>query len=96
MLLAGLIAYGKKVTEREFFLRRVTNLSIEVFLLLSAASFIIKAESAGSDVKEWMAFLEYYMSVIDVNRKRETRVRPDSMEQMHAKVFGIINRHKQV
>ena len=96
MLVGGLFIYGKKITEKEFFLRRFTMQSIDAFLLLSAVSFISKAESSGAKVDEWKAYLEYYISVLNARGKQQTRVRPDTMERIHGKVFNIINRGDKV
>ncbi len=96
MLVAGPFAYGKKITEREFFLRRVTGQSIDAFLLLSAVSFIMKAEDSGSNTHDWRSYLEYYMALLNSRGKKQSRIRPDRMERMHARVFSMINREKKV
>ncbi len=95
MLVAGLFVYGKKITEREFFLRRVTSQSVDAFLLLSAVSFIMKSETSGSNAQDWRAYLEYYMALMKSYGKRQSRIRPDKMEKIHAKVFSMINRGKK-
>jgi alkylation response protein AidB-like acyl-CoA dehydrogenase len=96
MLVAGLLIYGKKITEREFFLRRITIQSVDAFLLLSAVSFILKAESSGSKADDWRAYLEYYMSLINAPGNRKARIRPDNLERKHSKVFSLINRQDKV
>ena len=64
MLLAGLIYYGRDVSKREFFLRRITDLSIQAFLLISSLAFIEKRRGEGGDIGEHVNFLEYYMAEI--------------------------------
>ncbi|MGD9161502.1 MAG: acyl-CoA dehydrogenase family protein [Desulfobacteraceae bacterium] len=95
MLVAGVLTYGKKVTEREFFLRRITLRSIDAFLLMSAVSYITKAESMRYNVNNWRLYLEYYIYLTAGKGKRESRIRPDNMERAHRKVFSAINRHEK-
>ena len=95
MLVAGILTYGKKVVEREFFLRRVTMQSIDAFLLLGAAAYIKKAESTGGNADDWRAYLEYFISLVNARNKNEGRIRPGNMERTHGKAFGIINRRKK-
>ena len=95
MLVAGILTYGNKITGREFLLRRITRQSIDGFLLLSAVSFILKAESMGYNANNWRLYLEYYLSLISRRGKRESRIRPDNMERAHRKVFSAINSQKK-
>ena len=91
MLLAGLIYYGKNVLKREFFLRRVTNLSVQVFLLLSSLAFIDKVRQEGGDIGQYLNFLAYYLSDIQPSGCGASRVRPDLKEKLHHKVFKALN-----
>ena len=91
MLLAGLIYYGKNVLKREFFLRRVTNLSVQVFLLLSSIAFIDKVRQEGGDIGQYLNFLAYYLSDIQPSGCGASRVRPDLKEKLHHKVFKALN-----
>ena len=94
MLVAGMFLYGKRITEKEFFLRRITVQSIDAFLLLSAAAYIKKAVDSGRNVDDWKAYLEYYIALIGARRRKETRIRPDYLERMHHRVFGILKGHR--
>ncbi len=91
MLLAGLIYYGRDVSKREFFLRRITDLSMQAFLLISSLAFIEKRRGDGGDIGEYLNFLEYYMAEIQPLGCRASRVRPDLKEKLHHKVFKAID-----
>ena len=62
LLISGLILYGKGVTEHEFYLRRVTQLSVEILNLLGSVAFIKKADDEGFNINEYKLFLEYYIA----------------------------------
>ena len=91
MLLAGLIYYGKNVLKREFYLRRVTDLSVQVFALISSISFIDLMRREGHDVTEYLNLLEYYLAEIQSSGRCACRVRPDLKEKLHHKVFKGLN-----
>ncbi len=91
MLLAGLIYYGGDVSKREFFLRRVTDLSVQAFLLLSSIAFIHKMRLEGCDIGESLNFLAYYLADIQSPACGASRVRPDLKEKLHHKVFEALN-----
>ena len=91
MLLAGLIYYGRDVSKREFFLRRITDLSMQVFLLISSLAFIEKRRREGRNIEEYLDFLEYYLAEIQPLGCGASRVRPDLKEKLHHKVFKGLN-----
>jgi acyl-CoA dehydrogenase family protein 9 len=91
MLLAGLIYYGKNVLKREFYLRRVTNLSIQAFILISSIAFIDKTRQEDGDIDKYLNFLEYYLAEIQSPACKTSRVRPDLKEKLHHKIFKTLN-----
>ena len=91
MLLAGMVYYGKTVFKREFYLRRATNLSIQAFILISSISLIDQMIQKGSDVGEYLGFLDYYMADIKPSERNASRVRPDAREKLHHTLFEALN-----
>ena len=94
MLLAGMIYYGGSVLKREFYLRRVTDLSVQAFILISSIAFIDKTRQEGNDINEYLEylnFLDYYLAEIQTPRRSASRVRPDLKEKLHHKVFKALN-----
>lgn len=92
MLVAGLFLYGKNITRREFYLRRITHMSIQAFNLISAISFIEKNKKEGVDVSQYIGYLEYYLAEVRSETRRLGRVRPDKKEKMHHVVFSNMNK----
>ena len=91
MLLAGMVYYGRSVLKREFYLRRVTDLSVQAFVLISSIAFIDKMRQEGCDIGEYLNFLEYYLAEIQFPVCSTSRVRPDLKEKRHHKVFKALN-----
>ncbi len=87
MLLAGLVYYGKDITKHEFYLRRVTELSVQVFILFSSLAFIEKLGSEGRNIWHYLDFLEYYLAEIKASSRGASRVQPDSKEKLHHKIL---------
>lgn len=92
MLVAGLFLYGRNIIRREFYLRRITHMSIQAFNLISAISFIEKNKKEGMNVSQYIGYLEYYLADIRSNIRRLGRVRPDKKEKMHHVVFSNITK----
>ena len=90
MLLAGLAYYGKDIAKREFYLRRVTELSIQVFILFSSLAFIEKMGSEGRNIWHYLDFLEYYLTEIKSTARGASRVRPDLKEKLHHKILDSL------
>ena len=88
MLLAGLIYYGREVTKREFFLKRVTELSLQVFILISAFAYIDKMRLEGRNIWPCLDFLKYYLAEIESSASTPSRVRPNLKEKLHHKIFN--------
>ena len=94
MLLAGMIYYGGGVPKREFYLRRVTDLSVQAFILISSIAFIDKTRQEGNDIHEYLEylnFLDYYLAEIQTPRRSASQVRPNLNEKLHHKVFKALN-----
>ena len=94
MLLAGMIYYGGSVLKREFYLRRVTDLSVQAFILISSIAFIDKTRQEGNDINEYLEylnFLDYYLAEIQTPRRSASQVRPNLKEKLHHKVFKALN-----
>ncbi|EFK12272.1 acyl-CoA dehydrogenase, C-terminal domain protein [delta proteobacterium NaphS2] len=88
MLLAGLIYYGRDITKREFFLKRVTELSLQVFILISAFAYIDKMRLEGRNIWHCLDFLKYYLAEIESSASTSSRVRPNLKEKLHRKIFN--------
>jgi acyl-CoA dehydrogenase family protein 9 len=87
MLHAGLLLYGKKVLEKQFFLRRVTTLSIYLYGILSVLARLEAARKAGKDVTRESRLLDYFLAEARRARKVNCRVLSSRQESLHHKIF---------
>jgi len=90
MLHAGLLLYGKKVLEKEFFLRRVTTLSVYLFGILSVLARLEAARKAAKDVTRERRLLDYFLAEARQARKLNCRVLSSRQESLHRKIFEDI------
>ena len=86
LLFVGLLMYGKKVFEREFFLRRITNLSLYMFGILAALARIDAERRAGRPVRADLNILTYFVEEARRIRRQDRGLRPNRLEQAHAAV----------
>ena len=61
LLLSGLLVYGKKALERQFFLRRITILSLYLFGLLAVLAKLAPEEKDGTLSEDDLALLKFFL-----------------------------------
>jgi acyl-CoA dehydrogenase family protein 9 len=88
MLHAGLLIHGRKVLEKEFFLRRVTTLSVYLYGILSVLARLEAARKAGKDVTTERRLLDYFLAEARQARRVNGRVLPSRQESLHSKIFS--------
>ncbi|MCA1755043.1 MAG: acyl-CoA dehydrogenase family protein [Spirochaeta sp.] len=91
-LARGMTRYGKRVAEHEFYLRRVTRLSLAMFQLVAACSFLHAKADRGGLNKEDRALLAYIMAEATEVYTRERHFGPDKLEKAHQQVYASIDR----
>jgi acyl-CoA dehydrogenase family protein 9 len=87
MLHAGLLIYGRGVMEKEFFLRRVTTLSLYLYGILSVLARLEAERKAGRDATEELRLLDYFLAEARQVRKLNGRVLASRQEALHGKIF---------
>ena len=86
----GLLRHGKEVASREFFLRRITRMSMALYSLLSALAVIDGRRKAGEDVSSRLNLLAYLVEeALDVLRDNG-RIPDTPMEKVHVRIFADI------
>jgi acyl-CoA dehydrogenase family protein 9 len=90
-MLLGILLYGKKVGEREFFLRRVTTLSLYTFGILSVLAKISKDLNAGVRNSSNLNLLRYLLEEAKVARCSSKRTLDTKKEKLGAAVFHDLN-----
>jgi len=92
LLQVGLLIYGKKIQSKQFFLRRLTNLSLYLFGILSVVAKIDAKEKMGRDVSEDLKILAYFVEEARQSRKDNRRLISSKQEALHKKIFqGIVS-----
>jgi len=90
LLLTGLLIYGNKIVNKQFFLRRITNLSLYLYGLVTVLAKVDAAEKMGRDVSEDLGLLAYFLEEARQARKRDKRLFISRHEALHKKVFKNI------
>ncbi|TVR90966.1 MAG: hypothetical protein EA428_07075 [Spirochaetaceae bacterium] len=90
-LARGMIRYGKRASAHEFYLRRVTRLSLAMFQLVAACSFLHAKADRGGLNKEDRAMLAYLVAEASEVYKHERHFGPDRLEKAHQQVYASID-----
>ncbi|MBW2721819.1 MAG: acyl-CoA dehydrogenase family protein [Deltaproteobacteria bacterium] len=92
LLHAGLLIYGKEIQNKQFFLRRITNLSLHLYGLVAVLAKIDARKKMGRDVSEDLRILSYFLEVARQSRKRDKHLFSSRKEALHKNVVkGIIS-----
>lgn len=86
LLHAGLLIYGKKIMNKQFFLRRITNLSLHLYGLIAVLAKIDGAKKMGRDISEDLRILSYFLEVARQSRKHDKRLFRSRTEALHKNV----------
>ena len=93
LLQAGLLIYGKRIHSKQFFLRRLTTLSLYLFALIAVLAKIDAAQKAGADISEDLKVLDYLVAEAREVRKGNKSLFRSRREALHKKIFrGIVSR----
>ena len=90
LLQAGLLIYGEKIQNRQFFLRRLTNLSLYLFGIVSVLAKIDAKQKMGRDVSDDLKILAYFVEEARQVRKDSTHLFRSKQEALHKKIFRDI------
>jgi acyl-CoA dehydrogenase family member 9 len=82
LLIAGVLHYGKGVMLQEFYLRRLTTLSLHLFGIIALVKYLrIGAGSRGNRI------LDYFLEEAKAARKGNNRLRDSRLEKITAQVM---------
>ncbi len=95
LLFLGILRHGKKITEREFLLRRITHLSIDLYVILSMLSGLERDTEQGEDVRENLTLLSYFLTEAAENHKLNACCYPRKRERVHRKIFRDISKEHE-
>jgi acyl-CoA dehydrogenase family protein 9 len=93
LLHAGLLVYGKRIHNNQFFLRRLTTVSLYLFGLISVLAKIDAAQKVGADVSEDLKVLDYLVGEAREARRGNKSLFRSRREALHQEIFrGIVSR----
>ena len=95
MLALGMLWYGKEIARHEFLLRRMTALSLDLYILLAMLAWINARRQQGETADEETRLLAYRIEEARDNRSRNRRFRGNRQEELHRRIFKDIEGEKE-
>ncbi|UCG14049.1 MAG: acyl-CoA dehydrogenase family protein [Deltaproteobacteria bacterium] len=90
MLHAGMLLYGRKIQEKQFLLRRITQLSLYLYAIVCVLARVEAAKKKGLDVSDDLTVLAYFTEEAHQARKADRTLFTTRKESLHKKVFKAI------
>ena len=90
MIHLGLLRHGKALVNRQYFLRRVTHLSLAVYQLLSALAWISTGQKEGRKVTAELNLLTWLTEEAAVTLRTAGSMTDDPIESAGHAVFADI------
>jgi acyl-CoA dehydrogenase family protein 9 len=87
MIYGGLLLYGKNLVEKQFFLRRVTALSLYLYGIVCVLAKIEAAQRADKDIDADLTLLSYFLEEARLSRRCAKGLHTARLEKIHKKVF---------
>ena len=90
LLTAGFRRYGKGIASEQFYLRRMTNLSLSLFWVVSAVSFEKSLHPDGVYPAEELDALRYLAEEAREVQARDGRLEPTRRERVHRRLMAAL------
>jgi acyl-CoA dehydrogenase family protein 9 len=90
MILVGFMIYGESITRKEFFLRRITTLSLYVYGIIVVLAKLEVARKSGRPINTELNILAYFLEEARQARKLNQRVFSTRQERLHRKITSEI------
>lgn len=87
LILLGIMIHGRKITEKQFYLRRITFLSFYLYGLLALTARVSSNQKSGSDLSEDMDILAYFMEEARSYRRHNGTIHGSIRERLYKRVF---------
>jgi len=89
-IIAGFLFYGEEVLQKQFFLRRITYLSLYFFGILAMLAKIESIRKAGGRVAEDLKLLAFFVEEARQYRRQNKRIFSYKKELIHKKIYKDI------
>ncbi len=96
LLHTGILIYGRKIQDKQFLLRRITNLSLYLYGAISILAKVDAAKKMGIDVSEDLIVLAYFLEEARQYGKKDKGLLPTKKDSLHKKLFRTIITRSQV
>jgi acyl-CoA dehydrogenase family protein 9 len=90
MILAGFLIYGRSVSQKQFFLRRITTLSLYLYGIIAMLAKVEAARKSGRNITTDLDVLAYFLEEARQARKLNRRLFPVRQEQLHHRIASEI------
>ena len=90
MIVIGLLFHGQSLGHKEFFLRRMTTLSIYLYGIITVLARLEAAQRAGRSIKSELDILAYFLEEARRVRKLNQSVFSNRQERLHRKITAEI------
>ena len=94
MILTGFLFFGRSIMQKQFFLRRMTTLSLYLYGLITLMAKIETARKSGQAVSDDLDVLAYFLEEARQARKVNRRLFSSRQEQLHHKIASEILRDR--
>ena len=89
-IIAGILLYGEKVLQKQFFLRRITYLSIYFLAILAMLARIESIRKGGGHVAEDLKLLAFFVEEARQYRRQNKRLFPYKKDLIHKQIYNEI------
>jgi acyl-CoA dehydrogenase family protein 9 len=90
MILIGFLIYGRSVTRKEFFLRRITTLSLYLYGVVAVLARLEAARKSGRSTESELNILAYFLEEARQVKKHNLHIFPTRQEKFHKKITSEI------
>jgi acyl-CoA dehydrogenase family protein 9 len=90
MILIGFLFYGKAIAQREFFLRRITTLSLYLYGIIAVLAKLDAARKTGRALSTDLEALDYFAEEARRVSKHNRRIFSSKQERLHHKIVARI------
>jgi len=90
MILIGFLIYGRSVTRKEFFLRRITTLSLYLYGVVAVLARLEAARKSGRSTESELNILAYFLEEARQVKKHNLHIFPTRQERFHKKITSEI------
>jgi len=95
LLSLSMARHGRGVVRHEFLLRRMTLLSLDLYILLGMLAWINARKRQGEAAAEETRLLAYFIEEAKDNHRRNRSFRGDRKEELHGRIFRDIEKEEE-